>query len=169
MSNNNNNNNNNNNDVRGILRTNGTPKKTQKPGVSWDEDNLLFNETESVNYGNIKIDEPDTPYNYDTYSDEDDMMKDDPNELAEKLAELQELEDDDEIYDDNDDNNENSDDDENNDDKKARILFNEDEDDDDDDLDEEAKIKKKQFELKRKQHYDEFLRVKEFKQKGALD
>ena len=39
-------------------------RNASKKGVQWDEDNLLYNESQRHLYGTMKIDDPPTPFHY---------------------------------------------------------------------------------------------------------
>jgi protein phosphatase inhibitor 2 len=86
-------------------------------------------------YGHMKIEEPKTPFNY--YSDNpegEEQTAFDPNVLANKISEAQEL--------------------------PELLADSEDDESDDENLTEDEKKKKKEFEVKRKMHYNEFQAVK---------
>ncbi|KAI5281726.1 protein phosphatase inhibitor 2 [Manis pentadactyla] len=114
-------------------------KKSQK----WDEMNILATyHPADKDYGLMKIDEPSTPY-HSMLGDDDDALSDSettealaPDILAKKLAAAEGLE------------------------PKYRIHEQESSGDEDSDLSPEEKEKKRQFEMKRKLHYNEGLNIK---------
>lgn len=87
-------------------------------------------------YGHIKIDEPKTPYSYASDGSEIDESSSshlDPETLAAKVRESQ---------------------------ARAESIEEDEEEEEDGDLTEEEKVKRKDFESKRKSHYNEFQAVK---------
>eukprot|EP01096_Ripella_sp_DP13-Kostka_P017362 TRINITY_DN8825_c0_g1_i1.p1 TRINITY_DN8825_c0_g1~~TRINITY_DN8825_c0_g1_i1.p1 ORF type:complete len:158 (+),score=60.90 TRINITY_DN8825_c0_g1_i1:52-474(+) len=128
-------------------------KKTSKQ-VIWDEENILYNESQRHLYGQMKIDEPKTPYEHEvegagahSTSDEDDSDDEMSSALAQRLMQAQAH-------------------------KKSVALSSASSSsssshgghlpgDDDEDEDPEKLARKKAFLARRKAHYDEFTRVKE--------
>ncbi|XP_032154088.1 protein phosphatase inhibitor 2 [Sapajus apella] len=114
-------------------------KKSQK----WDEMNILATyHPADKDYGLMKIDEPSTPY-HSMMGDDEDACSDTetteamaPDVLAKKLAAAEGLE------------------------PKYRIQEQESSGDEDSDLSPEEREKKRQFEMKRKLHYNEGLNIK---------
>ncbi|XP_016041195.1 protein phosphatase inhibitor 2 [Erinaceus europaeus] len=114
-------------------------KKSQK----WDEMNILATyHPADKDYGLMKIDEPSTPYHSMVGDDEDVLSDSEPTEaltpdvLAKKLAAVEGSE------------------------LKYRIHEEESSEDEDCDLSPEEQEKKRQFEMKRKLHYNEGLNIK---------
>ncbi|XP_060038508.1 protein phosphatase inhibitor 2-like [Erinaceus europaeus] len=114
-------------------------KKTQK----WDEMNILATyHPADKDYGLMKIDEPSTPYHA-MVSDDEDVLSDTertetltPDVLAKKLAAAEGLE------------------------LKYRLHEQESSGDEDSDLSPEEQERKRQFEMKRKLHYNEAINLK---------
>ncbi|XP_004603296.2 protein phosphatase inhibitor 2 [Sorex araneus] len=114
-------------------------KKSQK----WDEMNILATyHPADKDYGLMKIDEPSTPY-HSMVGDDDDVLSDSetneaiaPALLAKKLAAAEGSE------------------------LKYRVHDQESSEDEDNDLSPEEREKKRQFEMKRKLHYNEGLNIK---------
>ncbi|XP_004675170.1 PREDICTED: protein phosphatase inhibitor 2 isoform X2 [Condylura cristata] len=114
-------------------------KKSQK----WDEMNILATyHPADKDYGLMKIDEPSTPYHSMIGDDEDALSDSDatevltPDILAKKLAAAEGSE------------------------PKYRVREQESSEDEDNDLSPEEQEKKRQFEMKRKLHYNEGLNIK---------
>ncbi|XP_020035221.1 protein phosphatase inhibitor 2 [Castor canadensis] len=114
-------------------------KKSQK----WDEMNILATyHPADKDYGLMKIDEPSTPYHSmigddeDAYSDSEATEAMTPGILAKKLAAAEGSE------------------------PKYRIREQESSEEEDNDLSPEEQEKKRQFEMKRKLHYNEGLNIK---------
>ncbi|XP_040858627.1 protein phosphatase inhibitor 2 isoform X2 [Ochotona curzoniae] len=114
-------------------------KKSQK----WDEMNILATyHPADKDYGLMKIDEPSTPYHSmigddeDIYSDSETSEAVTPDTLAKKLAAAEGSE------------------------PKYRIREQESSGEEDNDLSPEEREKKRQFEMKRKLHYNEGLNIK---------
>ncbi|XP_012874893.1 PREDICTED: protein phosphatase inhibitor 2 isoform X2 [Dipodomys ordii] len=114
-------------------------KKSQK----WDEMNILATyHPADKDYGLMKIDEPSTPYHSmigddeDAYSDSEANEAMTPDILAKKLAAAEGSE------------------------PKYRIQEQESSEEEDNDLSPEEQEKKRQFEMKRKLHYNEGLNIK---------
>ncbi|XP_008837239.1 protein phosphatase inhibitor 2 [Nannospalax galili] len=114
-------------------------KKSQK----WDEMNILATyHPADKDYGLMKIDEPNTPYHNmigddeDAYSDSEASEAMTPDILAKKLAAAEGSE------------------------PKYRIREQESSGEEDNDLSPEEQEKKRQFEMKRKLHYNEGLNIK---------
>lgn len=115
-------------------------KKSQK----WDEMNILATyHPADKDYGLMKIDEPSTPYHSMVGDDDDDVLSDSetnetitPALLAKKLAAAEGSE------------------------LKYRVHDQESSEDEDSDLSPEEREKKRQFEMKRKLHYNEGLNIK---------
>ncbi|XP_062065872.1 protein phosphatase inhibitor 2 [Lepus europaeus] len=114
-------------------------KKSQK----WDEMNILATyHPADKDYGLMKIDEPSTPYHSligdddDAYSDTETTDAMTPDTLAKKLAAAEGSE------------------------PKYRIREQESSGEEDSDLSPEEREKKRQFEMKRKLHYNEGLNIK---------
>nr|AAA31405.1 inhibitor-2 [Oryctolagus cuniculus] len=114
-------------------------KKSQK----WDEMNILATyHPADKDYGLMKIDEPSTPYHSmigdddDAYSDTETTEAMTPDTLAKKLAAAEGSE------------------------PKYRIREQESSGEEDSDLSPEEREKKRQFEMKRKLHYNEGLNIK---------
>ncbi|XP_042524081.1 protein phosphatase inhibitor 2 isoform X2 [Dipodomys spectabilis] len=114
-------------------------KKSQK----WDEMNILATyHPADKDYGLMKIDEPSTPYHSmigddeDAYSDSETNEAVTPDVLAKKLAAAEGSE------------------------PKYRIQEQESSEEEDNDLSPEEQEKKRQFEMKRKLHYNEGLNIK---------
>lgn len=126
---------------KGILKTSQSfEARDRRPNTSrsnketkWDETNILATlHPPDKDYGHMKIDEPKTPYERDEI--EDDVI--DANILSERLnISANEL---------------------------PKCLMNSDTDEDSDDeiLDPDEKVKRHLFELRRKEHYNEFLMAK---------
>uniref|UniRef100_G3T8K9 Protein phosphatase 1 regulatory inhibitor subunit 2 n=2 Tax=Loxodonta africana TaxID=9785 RepID=G3T8K9_LOXAF len=114
-------------------------KKSQK----WDEMNILATyHPADKDYGLMKIDEPSTPY-HSMIGDDEDALSDseateamNPDVLAKKLAAVEGSE------------------------PKYRIQEQESSGEEEDDLSPEEREKKRQFEMKRKLHYNEGLNIK---------
>ncbi|XP_021548395.1 protein phosphatase inhibitor 2 isoform X1 [Neomonachus schauinslandi] len=114
-------------------------KKSQK----WDEMNILATyHPADKDYGLMKIDEPSTPY-HSMVGDDEDALSDSettealtPDILAKKLAAAEGSE------------------------PKYRVHEQESSEDEDSDLSPEEQEKKRQFEMKRKLHYNEGLNIK---------
>lgn len=105
--------------------------------TKWDEMNIIATlHPPDKDYGHMKIDEPKTPYNYEDLGENLDEL--DASELAEKIRIGTA--------------------------QPPRVMQSNSDDDDDDDEDEmispEERAKKKDFESKRKKHYNEFYAVK---------
>lgn len=114
-------------------------KKSQK----WDEMNILATyHPADKDYGLMKIDEPNTPYHNmigddeDAYSDSEANEAMNPDILAKKLAAAEGSE------------------------PKYRVREQESSGEEDNDLSPEEQEKKRQFEMKRKLHYNEGLNIK---------
>ncbi|XP_008149841.1 protein phosphatase inhibitor 2 [Eptesicus fuscus] len=114
-------------------------KKSQK----WDEMNILATyHPADKDYGLMKIDEPSTPYHRMIGDDEDALSDSEntealiPDTLAKKLAAAEGSE------------------------PKYQVHVQESSDDEDSDLSPEEQEKKRQFEMKRKLHYNEGLNMK---------
>ncbi|KAM7132169.1 protein phosphatase inhibitor 2 [Molossus nigricans] len=114
-------------------------KKSQK----WDEMNILATyHPADKDYGLMKIDEPSTPYHSmggddeDAFSDSENTEALTPDMLAEKLAAAKGSE------------------------PKYQVQEQESSEDEDSDLTPEEQEKKRQFEMKRKLHYNEGLNIK---------
>jgi hypothetical protein len=129
--------------VHGILKNTQPAQEKMKKGIVWDEDNLIYNESQKS--ATMKIEEPPTPYNrdYDSADDEEteepekkDNMQQHFDELSSKLAEA----------------------------KPRRLSFSSDEDEG-----EEDKEESKEFKTKRSQHYNEWRILQEFRQKHKED
>ncbi|XP_033638886.1 protein phosphatase inhibitor 2-like [Asterias rubens] len=146
------------NPKRGILKAKGhyeDPANKPEDGIKWDEMNILatFHPTDK-DYGHMKIDEPDTPYNRYTDPDGDDVDADPQSEDEDSkvldsssLANRLETDTADRRW-------------------WEKQPGEEDEEDDEEEevMSPEAKDLKRKFESKRKHHYDEASQIKLAKQ-----
>ncbi|XP_006869477.1 PREDICTED: protein phosphatase inhibitor 2 [Chrysochloris asiatica] len=145
--------------IKGILKNKGSAASTvvasaeqpsgnvdeelSKKSQKWDEMNILATyHPADKDYGLMKIDEPSTPY-HSMIGDDEDALSDSettevmtPEILAKKLSAAEGLE------------------------PKYRVQEQESSEEEDSDLSPEEQEKKRQFEMKRKLHYNEGLNIK---------
>ncbi|XP_038052964.1 protein phosphatase inhibitor 2-like [Patiria miniata] len=149
------------NPKRGILKASGhyeDPANKPEDGIKWDEMNILATfHPEGKDYGHMKVDEPDTPYNKYTDPDGDDADADPQSENEDdkvldsgKLANRLQTDTEDRRWWDKEPGEEDDE--------------SEDEDEDESLMSPEAKDLKRKFEVHRKQHYDEASKMKLAKQ-----